>query len=124
MSPSPGEIDVFASSELLETGRQIQSGYVTPDRTLLIASTHRVFATSEKMKMGDGRADNKQLVQVAGDRSKSQIFFDMEDAARNAGAHISAVLLGSIAGCGTLPISDETFREGIRAEGKLSLIHI
>ena len=118
LSPSPGEIDVFASSELLETGRQIQSGYVTPDRTLLIASPYRVFATSEKMKMGDGRADNKQLVQVAGDRSKSQIFFDMEDAARNAGAHISAVLLGSIAGCGTLPISDETFREGIRAEGK------
>lgn len=118
LSPSPGEIDVFASTELLETGRQIQSGYVTPDRTLLIASTHRVFATSEKMKMGDGRADEKQLVQVAGDRSKSQIFFDMEDAARDAGAHISAVLLGAIAGCGALPISDETFRAGIRAEGK------
>ena len=118
LSPSPGEIDVFASTELLETGRQIQSGYVTPDRTLLIASTHRVFSTAEKMKMGDGRADNKQLVQVAGDRSRSQIFFDMEDAARNAGAHISAVLLGAIAGCGALPISDETFRAGIRAEGK------
>lgn len=118
LSPSPGEIDVFASSELLETGRQIQSGYVTPDRTLLIASTHRVFATSEKMKMGDGRADAKQLVQVAGDRSKSQILFDMEDASRNAGAHISAVLLGAIAGCGALPIDDETFRAGIRAEGK------
>jgi len=118
LSPSPGEIDVFASTELLETGRQIQSGFVTPDRTLLIASTHRVFSTAEKMKMGDGRADTKQLVQVAGDRSRSQIFFDMEDAARNAGAHISAVLLGAIAGCGALPISDETFRAGIRAEGK------
>lgn len=118
LSPSPGEIDVFASSELLETGRQIQSGYVTPDRTLLIASTHRVFSTAEKMKMGDGRADEKQLVQAAGDRSKSQILFDMEDASRDAGAHISAVLLGAIAGCGALPISDETFREGIRAEGK------
>lgn len=118
LSPSPGEIDVFASTELLETGRQIQSGYVTPDRTLLIASTHRVFATSEKIKMGDGRADEKQLVQAAGDRSKSQIFFDMEDAARDAGAHISAVLLGAIAGCGALPIDDETFRAGIRAEGK------
>jgi len=118
LSPSPGEIDVFASSELLETGRQIQSGYVTPDRTLLIASTHRVFSTAEKMKMGDGRADEKQLVQAAGDRSKSQILFDMEDASRDAGAHISAVLLGAIAGCGALPIADETFREGIRAEGK------
>ena len=118
LSPSPGEVDIFASTELLETGRQIQSGYVTPDRTLLIASTHRVFSTSEKMQMGDGRADSKQLVQAAGDRSKSQILFDMEDAARESGAHISAVLLGAIAGCGAMPVSEETFREGIRAEGK------
>lgn len=118
LSPSPGEVDIFASTELLETGRQIQSGYVTPDRTLLIASTHRVFSTAEKMQMGDGRADSKQLVQAAGDRSKSQILFDMEDAARESGAHISAVLLGAIAGCGAMPVSEETFREGIRAEGK------
>jgi indolepyruvate ferredoxin oxidoreductase, beta subunit len=118
LSPSPGEIDIFASTELLETGRQIQSGYVTPDRTLLIASTHRVFSTAEKMQMGDGRADSKQLVQAAGDRSKTQILFDMEDAARDSGAHISAVLLGAIAGCGGMPIEEETFRAGIRAEGK------
>ena len=118
LSPSPGEVDIFASSELLEAGRQIQSGYVTPDRTLLIASTHRVFATAEKMQMGDGRTDHKQLVQATGDRSKSQILFNMEDAARDAGAHISAVLLGAIAGCGALPVSEETFRAGIRAEGK------
>lgn len=118
LSPSPGEVDIFASTELLETGRQIQSGYVTPDRTLLIASTHRVFSTAEKMQMGDGRADSKQLVQAAGDRSKTQILFDMEDAARDSGAHISAVLLGAIAGCGAMPIAEETFRAGIRAEGK------
>ena len=118
LAPAPGEIDVFASSELLETGRQIQAGYVTPDRTLLIASTHRVFATAEKMKMGDGRSDEKKLVQAAGDRSKSHILFDMEDAAKDAGAHISAVLLGAIAGCGSLPIDPETFRQGIRSEGK------
>ncbi|MGB0630181.1 MAG: indolepyruvate oxidoreductase subunit beta family protein [Alphaproteobacteria bacterium] len=118
LAPAPGEIDVFASSELLETGRQIQAGYVTPDRTLLIASTHRVFATAEKMKMGDGRSDEKKLVQAAGDRSRSHILFDMEDAARDAGAHISAVLLGAIAGCGSLPIESDTFRQGIRAEGK------
>ena len=118
LSPAIGEIDVFASTELLETGRQIQSGYVTPDRTLLIASTHRVFATTEKMQMGDGRLDSNQLVQAAGDRSKVQILFDMEDIARDAGAHISSVLLGAIAGCGILPLPEETFRSGIRSEGK------
>lgn len=118
LSPAPGEVDVLAATELLETGRQIQTGFVTPDRTMLIASMHRVFATSEKMKMGDGRADHKQLVQAAGDRSKSHILFDMEDAARDVGAHISAVMLGAIAGCGALPIAEDVFRDGIRAEGK------
>ena len=70
LSPAVGEIDVLASTELLETGRQIQAGYVTPDRTHLIASTHRVFSTAEKMQMGDGRVDSKQLVEAVGDRSR------------------------------------------------------
>ena len=118
LSPAVGEVDIFASSELLEAGRQIQAGYVSPDRTLLISSTNRVYATAEKMQMGDGRSDDKKLVQAAGDRSQTQILFDMEDAAREAGAHVSAVLLGAIAGCGRLPIDAETFRDGIRAEGK------
>ena len=60
---------MLASTELLETGRQIQAGYVTPDRTHLIASTHRVFSTAEKMQMGDGRVDSKRLVEAAGDLS-------------------------------------------------------
>jgi len=118
LSPAVGEIDVLASTELLETGRQIQAGYVTPDRTHLIASTHRVFSTAEKMQMGDGRVDSKQLVEAAGDRSRLHILFDMEDIARDVGAHISAVLLGAIAGCGSLPISEKTFRNVIRGEGK------
>ena len=118
LSPAVGEVDIFASSELLEAGRQIQAGYVSPDRTLLISSTNRVYATAEKMQMGDGRSDDKKLVQAAGDRSQTQVLFDMEDAARESGAHVSAVLLGAIAGCGRLPIDAEKFREGIRAEGK------
>lgn len=118
LSPAPGEVDILAATELLEAGRQMQTGFVTPDRTLLIASMHRVFSTAEKMKMGDGRVDHKQLVQAAGARSKSHILFDMEDAAREAGAHISAVLLGAIAGGGRLPIPEDVFREVVRAEGK------
>ena len=45
------------------------------------------------MQMGDGRVDSKQLVEAAGDRSRLHILFDMEDIARDVGAHISAVLL-------------------------------
>ena len=43
LMPVPGELDIVLASELMETGRAIQRGLVTPDRTTLIASTHRVY---------------------------------------------------------------------------------
>jgi indolepyruvate ferredoxin oxidoreductase beta subunit len=49
LTPSPGNVDVMVASELLEAGRAMQNGYVTPDRTTLIASTHRIYATVEPM---------------------------------------------------------------------------
>ena len=57
LSPSIGEIDLMVASEFLEAGRAIGGGFVTPDRTTLIASTHRVFTTDEKIEMADGRLD-------------------------------------------------------------------
>ena len=55
LTPSPGNVDVMVASELIEAGRAMQNGYVSPERTVLIASTHRIYATIEKMQMGDGR---------------------------------------------------------------------
>ncbi|MCW5773644.1 MAG: indolepyruvate oxidoreductase subunit B, partial [Rhodospirillaceae bacterium] len=55
LHPAPSDIDIAIATELVETGRVIEKGYVSPDRTLLIASTHRVYAVPEKMAMGDGR---------------------------------------------------------------------
>ena len=43
--PNPGDIDIMVASELLEAGRAVQNGFITPDKTTLIASTHRVYAT-------------------------------------------------------------------------------
>jgi len=37
--PGIGDIDVLVASELLEAGRAVAAGFVTPDRTLMIAST-------------------------------------------------------------------------------------
>ena len=49
----------MVASELLEAGRAMQNGFVTPDRTTLIASTHRIYTVAEKMQMGDGRFDSE-----------------------------------------------------------------
>src|ERR1700733_11914244 len=61
LMPVPGELDIVLASELMEAGRAIQRGMVTPDRTTLIASTHRVYSMTEKTALGDGQVDSKQL---------------------------------------------------------------
>ena len=58
LNAAPGEVDLVVASELLEATRAISAGFVTPDRTLLIASSARVFTVDEKMAMGDGRLDD------------------------------------------------------------------
>ena len=50
LMPLPGDVDVVLASELMEAGRAVQRGLVTPDRTTLIASTHRVYSIAEKTR--------------------------------------------------------------------------
>ena len=57
LAPGIGDIDIMIASEFMEAGRAIASGFVTPDRTLMIASTSRSYLVTEKMAMGDGRYD-------------------------------------------------------------------
>jgi indolepyruvate ferredoxin oxidoreductase, beta subunit len=116
--PSAGDLDVMVASELLEAGRAIGNGFVSADRTVLIASTHRVFAMTERTAMGDGRFDTGRLLRAIEENARRAILFDMEEAAREAKSVLNAVLLGAIAGAGVLPIAPETFAAGIRAEGK------
>ncbi|HML16304.1 MAG TPA: hypothetical protein VK419_04735, partial [Bryobacteraceae bacterium] len=55
LMPVPGELDLVIASELMEAGRAIERGLVTPDRTTLIASTHRVYSMTERTAIADGR---------------------------------------------------------------------
>ena len=57
LMPVPGELDIVIASELMEAGRAIQRGLVTPDRTTLIASTHRVYSMTEKTAIADGQVE-------------------------------------------------------------------
>ncbi|HEV2727754.1 MAG TPA: 2-oxoacid:acceptor oxidoreductase family protein, partial [Solirubrobacterales bacterium] len=43
LNPTPGRVDILVATELLEAARMVQAGFVTQDRTLLLASTRRVF---------------------------------------------------------------------------------
>jgi indolepyruvate ferredoxin oxidoreductase beta subunit len=116
--PSMGDVDVMLASELLEAGRAAANGFITPDRTLLIASTHRVYSVAEKTALGDGRFDMNALLQTVEQRSAEHVLFDMQSLANASGAPISAVMLGALAGANRLPIPADAFIAAIKAEGK------
>ena len=116
--PGVGDIDLMVASELLETSRAVASGFVTPERTFVLTSTHRTYVMTEKMAMGDGRLDSGRMLKAVEDHANGVIAFDMDALARRNGAMISAVMLGVIAGCGKLPIPVEAFEAAIRGEGK------
>jgi indolepyruvate ferredoxin oxidoreductase beta subunit len=117
LMPLSGDVDVVLASELMEAGRAVQRGLVTPDRTTLIASTHRVYAISEKTAMGDGRVDSDALLAHGESAAKRFVRFDMAQAADDAGSVISAVLFGALAGTGVLPFGRAQFEATIERGG-------
>jgi indolepyruvate ferredoxin oxidoreductase, beta subunit len=118
LAPGVGDVDMVLASELMEAGRAIAAGFVTPDRTLMVASTARSYLVVEKMAMGDGRYDSARIVKAVEDHALEHLLLDMDALAKQSSAMINAVMLGIIAGCERLPISAETFEAAIRADGK------
>jgi indolepyruvate ferredoxin oxidoreductase beta subunit len=118
LSPAPGDVDILIAAELAEAGRAVLRGFVTPDRTTLIASSHRMLAVSEKIVPGDGRADGGTVQRRAAEASRRFVHFDMEALAKQAGSVISASLFGALAGTGELPFSRAEFEATIKAGGK------
>ena len=118
LAPGVGDVDIVLASELLEAGRTIAAGFVTPDRTLMLASTGRSYLVVEKMAMADGRYDGARLVKAIETHAQAHHLLDMEALAKQSGAMINAVMLGIIAGCGRLPIPATAFENAIRADGK------
>src|SRR5262249_60880596 len=55
LSPGVGDVDLVVASELLEAGRAVVAGYVTPDRTLLIGSTRPSLLGLDEKGRGPGR---------------------------------------------------------------------
>ena len=119
LMPMAGDVDLVVAAELMEAGRAVQRQFVTPDKTTLITSTHRVYSISEKMALGDGIGDSETVTRMAAAAAKEFIAFDMERLAGEMGCVISSIMFGAIAGSKRLPFSKENFEEAIRAEGKM-----
>jgi indolepyruvate ferredoxin oxidoreductase beta subunit len=118
LTPSPGHVDLMVASELIEAARAMQNGFVSPERTTLVASTHRIYATVEKMQMGDGRFESSRVIEAARQLARKAILFDMRNVAQNAGTVINAVLFGAMAGSGALPLPRDACEAAIRDRGR------
>jgi indolepyruvate ferredoxin oxidoreductase beta subunit len=115
--PAPGDVDVVIAAEWIEAGRAMQRGLVTPDRTTLIASTHRAFAVSEKIVPGDGTADEAAVAAAAHATARQVVAFDMAALAEQAGSVISSVLFGALCASGVLPFPRTAFEAAITEAG-------
>ncbi len=117
MMPTPGELDIVLASELMEAGRAVQRGLVTTDKTLLIASTHRVYSMTEKTAMADGRVDAQRLIDAGYAAAQRFVHADFARLAEQNGSVISAALFGALAGSGKLPFARDQFEAAIRRGG-------
>ena len=118
LAPSAGDVDILVAAEMMESGRALMRGLVTPDRTTMITSTHRMLAMSEKTVPGNGVTDSRPVIEQGQAQSKRYIAFDMEQIAVDSGSVISASLFGALAGSAALPFSRDSFEETIRATGR------
>ncbi|WP_435259307.1 indolepyruvate oxidoreductase subunit beta family protein [Thioclava sp. FR2] len=117
LMPAAGDVDILIAAEWMEAGRAIIRGFVTPDRTTLIASTHRALAVSEKMVPGDGIANPAEVQAAAELAALRLIMADFDQVAVKAGSVISASLFGALAASGALPFPVAAFENAIRAGG-------
>jgi indolepyruvate ferredoxin oxidoreductase beta subunit len=113
----PGEVDIVIGAEFMEAGRAIQRGLVTPDRTTLIASSHRAYAVVEKQTPGDGIGDAATMLKAAEATARKLVAFDMAAVGDKTSSAISAVLFGALAGADALPFAREAYEATIRAAG-------
>ncbi len=118
LMPAAGDVDIMVAAEMMEAGRAIIRGFVTPDRTTLIASTHRALAVSEKTAPGDGIASSAEVMAAAEIAARRFIAADFDALAIANGSVISASLFGALAGSGVLPFTRAAFEAAIRAGGK------
>ncbi len=124
LMPVPGEVDIVIASELMEAGRAMQRGLVTRDRTTLIASSHRDYATLEKVVPGNGIADTAAVLEAGHKHALRFLHDDMQALAKRNGSVLSASLFGALAGSNELPFDVAAFeatvtRGGVGVEASL-----
>ncbi len=115
--PVPGGLDVLLAPEFLEVGRAIEAAFPSPDRTTIIASTHRLYSIHEKITTAGSPYPQRELAAAARALSRRLVAFDALALAREHRTEPNAVLLGALAAAAVLPIPAAAFRAAIERKG-------
>ena len=107
MYPIAGMVDLVVSSELLETARVMERGFVHPDRTTLVSSNSRKLTNTEKSDLYDGMFASNKIIETGTKMSKNSIFLDLQNIAEKASTIISSPMFGAIAATKILPWEKE-----------------
>jgi indolepyruvate ferredoxin oxidoreductase, beta subunit len=117
LMPVPGDVDIVVAAEWMEAGRAVERGFVSPQRTLVVASSHRTYAISEKTAPANGVADSAGVLDAVRREARQLVVDDYEAIARQHGSMISAALFGALAGSGALPFAQTEFETVIERSG-------
>lgn len=115
--PIPGRVDVVLSSELVESARVINAGYVSPKLTTLISSTARTYSTAEKIIIGDGRYTEENVRRAAENLAREYFLLDLGKLAIDNGTFVSTTMFGALAGSGVLPWDVDKSRSVLEGAG-------
>jgi indolepyruvate ferredoxin oxidoreductase beta subunit len=116
--PVPGALDVLLAPEFLEVGRMAEAGFVSPSRTTVVCSTHRLYSIHEKIATGRAIYPYEELEALARAAARRLVAFDALAVARERGTEVNAVLLGALAGSGALPVTPAAFRGAAGGSGR------
>jgi indolepyruvate ferredoxin oxidoreductase, beta subunit len=117
LMPVPGDVDIVIAAELMEAGRALLRGFVTPDRTTLIASSQRDYAVIEKEVPGDGTADGNVVLAAIARAAKKHVVADFAAIADTSDSMISSALFGALAATKALPFPRTAFEATLRNGG-------
>lgn len=117
LSPCSGAVDVVLATELLEAARAAENGFVSPDRSTLVALVRRVFSIHEKSNTVDGRYLDAEAVRGLEQLSRNLRLIDVTKESSLHQHPSNALLLGALAGLRVLPIATEKFEQAVQASG-------
>jgi indolepyruvate ferredoxin oxidoreductase beta subunit len=121
LMPATGGVDIVIAAEWMEAGRAMLRGLLSPERTTLIASTHRALAVAEKEPPAASIGRSAAVTDAARLAAKRSIAFNMAELAAHHGSPISAALFGALAGSGLLPFPLKAFEDTIALRHVASL---